>query len=129
MTENLTEAAILTVLGVLVVFVSLTSLMVAIILLSRLTSRKAAEATTKAPATEVQEISISGMEPVPGKESIAAIAVALARSMSESETVRPKRHEGPLPPGATSSKWASAGREELMRSRRKVGHRWGRASR
>ena len=129
MTENLTEAAILTVVGVLVVFVALVSLMVAIIVLSRLTSRKEAEAKVEASPVEVHEMPSGQQGPVPSKEAIAAIAVSLARSMAETETVRPRRQEGPVRPEAISRKWASAGREELMRSRRKVGHRWGKPSR
>ena len=129
MTENLTEAATLTVVGVLVVFVSLVSLMVAIIVLSRLTSRKGAGAVAQAPAAAVPEAPSAGKEPAPDKETIAAIAVSLARGMAETEAVRPTRKGAPLTTATTSSKWASAGREELMRARRKVGHRWGRPSR
>ena len=128
MTENLTEAAILTVVGILVVFVALVSLMVAIIVLSRLTSRKET-ARVEAPPVEVPDMPSGQQGPVTSKETVAAIAVSLARTMAETETVRPRRQEGPMRPEAVSRKWASAGREELMRSRRKVGHRWGKPSR
>ena len=128
MTENLREAAILTVVGVLVVFVSLITLMVAIIILTRLTSGKTAEAKVVVPPVGWQEGPSGLKEPGPGKEAIAAIAVSLARIMAETGAGRPIPKEKPGPP-TRSSPWARAGRERLMRSRRKVGHRWGRSSR
>jgi len=130
MTENLTEAAILTVVGVLVVFVALIALMVTIVLLSRFASGKAAEARVVAPS--IVEEAVQGVEekqPGPDNETVAAIAVSLARAMTDTAARQTKREMGWTAQPATASPWARAGREELMRSRRKVGHRWGRPSR
>jgi Na+-transporting methylmalonyl-CoA/oxaloacetate decarboxylase gamma subunit len=128
MAENLTEAAVITVVGVLVVFVSLAVLMVSIIVLSRLTSRKSVQAKEAAPPI-MEEGGDQAEEPGLSRECIAAIAVSLARTMDEAGPVRRTPPERlPVTP-ASSSPWARAGREQLMRLRGKVGHQWGKPSR
>ncbi len=129
MTDNLTEAAILTVVGVITVFVALISLLVAIVLLSRFASGKAAESRVVSPSTAEEAGPQVHEEPEPDKETIAAIAVSLARGMTDTAARPTKRETGWTAQPAISSQWARAGREELMRSRRKVGHRWGKPSR
>jgi Na+-transporting methylmalonyl-CoA/oxaloacetate decarboxylase gamma subunit len=129
MAENLTEAAVITVVGVLVVFVSLAVLMVSIIVLSRLTtSRKSVQAKEAAPPI-MEEGGDQGDERGLSNEAIAAIAVSLARTMDEARPVRRPPPERLAATPAGSSPWARAGREQLMRSRGKVGHQWGKPSR
>jgi hypothetical protein len=62
--------------------------------------------------------------------AIAAVAVALALSLQKEGAVPPGRAvSAVLPSGASAgSAWAVAGREQLMCSRGKVGHKWGRRS-
>ncbi len=128
MAENLTEAAVITVVGVLVVFVSLAVLMVSIMVLSRLTSRKGVQAKEAAPPI-MEESGDRGDEGGLSSEAIAAVAVSLARIMDEAGPVRPAPPERPPVTPASSSPWARAGREQLMRLRGKVGHQWGKPSR
>jgi Na+-transporting methylmalonyl-CoA/oxaloacetate decarboxylase gamma subunit len=119
-TDQLAEAATIAVVGVAVVMIALTILMLAIMVLTRLAPGKKenkVEATIKA---------VQGQSPT--KESIAAMAVAMALAMEEEE--KASSHGGPqtVASGYTVSRWASAGRERLMNSRRKTGQKWGRPS-
>lgn len=124
MAENLLEAAVLTVTGMLVVFTALVILLVVLIVLTRLTSRKGAE-------TEEAEVSVSvaGEDTKPSKESIAVMAAGLAWALEKAGTAAGKEKIELLIPPTVSSPWVKAGREELMRSRGKVGHQWGKRSR
>lgn len=117
MTEQLPEAAMLALIGAVVVFTGLAILMLAIMVLSRLTSgnKKNKEMVT---ARIVQGHG-------PGKESVAAIAVGLTLLMEEHEAASASEHGKAPAPGLMSSPWAAAGREQLMRYRRKAGHQWG----
>ena len=78
-------------------------------------------------ATEVRRSDDPGE---PGGETIAAVAVALALSMQKDRIAPSEGVMGAVPPSgaAAGSTWAAAGREQLMRSRGKVGHKWGRRS-
>jgi Na+-transporting methylmalonyl-CoA/oxaloacetate decarboxylase gamma subunit len=119
-TGNLAEAATIAVVGVAVVMTALTTLMLAIMVLTRLAPGKKenkVEATIKA---------VEGQSPT--KESIAAIAVAMALAMEEEE--KASSHGGPqaVALGHVASRWSAAGRERLMGSRRKPGQKWGRPS-
>jgi Na+-transporting methylmalonyl-CoA/oxaloacetate decarboxylase gamma subunit len=118
-TDRLAEAATIAVLGVAVVMTALTILMLAIMVLTRLAPGK----ENKEEATiEV----VQGQSPT--KESIAAIAVAMALAMREKGAA--STHGGPqaVAPRHAVSRWASAGKERLMGSRRKPGQKWGRPS-
>ena len=107
-----------------VVFAALVLLMLAVIVLRRVAQgrRDNEEGNGTAPgATE------SGG---PSKESIAAMAVGLALLMEGHRAAPAGRPGGGVPTvGAGASPWVRAGRDQQMRSRRKVGHKWGRRSR
>lgn len=102
------------------VMTALTILMLAIMVLTRLAPGK------KENKVEVTTKAVEGISPT--KESIAAIAVAMALAMEEEQ--KGSSHRGPqtIAPGHTASRWVSAGREQLMRSRRKAGQKWGKPS-
>lgn len=118
MPENLPEAALMAGAGVAVVFVALSILMLAIVLLSRL----GPDAGKKAAPAETQ---VAG----PGRETIAAVAVAIALAAEEQRTAPPFQPASPPGPRPEVSPWAVSGRERLVRSRTNTGHRWGRSSR
>jgi hypothetical protein len=99
---------------------ALTILMLAIMLLTRLFPGKR---ENKVEAT-IKVVESQG----PTKESIAAIAVAMALAMEEEEKDSSRGGPQTVAPGHTVSRWASAGRERLMQSRRKTRQKWGRPS-
>jgi Na+-transporting methylmalonyl-CoA/oxaloacetate decarboxylase gamma subunit len=116
MPEKLPEAAMLAVTGVAMVMTGLTILMLAVMVLCRLVSGDKDNKEKSAPNV-LQRQGIS-------KESIAAMAVAMALAMEEQKTASTIGHdEAPVPRFMVSS-WAAAGRERLMRSRTKTGHKW-----
>ena len=120
MPEKLSEAAVLAVVGVAVVLVALTILMLAVMELSRLASGDKKNKGKAAPNV-LQRQGLS-------KGSIAAMAVAMALAMEERETAF-TMGDGKAPASRpVVSPWAAAGRERLMRSRTKTGHKWGRPS-
>ncbi|MFH1140357.1 MAG: OadG family protein [Chloroflexota bacterium] len=86
MAERLIESATLTLVGMVVVFITLVVLMFAIILLTKTTpTREEHKEEIRETAPEVLP---SQVEPgVSDKEAVAAMAVALAQMMEESETV------------------------------------------
>jgi len=97
---------------------ALTILMLAIMLLTRLFPGKNG-------AIEMPKV-MEGDEPT--KESVAAIAVAVALAMEE-QTAGSIRGHGESPVSRpTASRWSAAGRERLMGSRRRTEHKWGRRS-
>ena len=119
MLERLADPALIAVLGVTVVMIALFILMVAIMLLTRLFPGKNGE-------IEMPKV-MEGDEPT--KETIAAIAVAMALTMREKEAGNISEHgESPVS-GPVVSLWSAAGRERLMGSRRKTEHKWGKPSR
>ena len=118
MLERLADPALIAVLGITVVMIALFILMVAIMLLTRLFPGKNG-------AIEMPKV-MEGDEPT--KESVAAIAVAMALAMEKKESDSSGRHTQPVDSGHQVSRWTSAGRERLMRSRRKPGQKWGRPS-
>ena len=121
MLERLADPALIAVLGITVVMIALFILMVAIMLLTRLFPGK--EGSGEEQMIKVME----GDEPT--KESIAAIAVAMALAMKEQETRNISGHgESPVS-RPVASRWSAAGRERLMGSRRKTEHKWGKPSR
>lgn len=118
---HMKDAATIAVLGVAVVMAALTTLMIAIMLITRL-APGSKEARTD---TALDELEDGGRE----KENVAVMAVALALAM-EAESGRPADCEAPaVAPGQAFSRWASAGRERLMRSGCGAGRTWGRSSR
>ena len=119
MTGQLAEAATVAVVGVAVVMTALTILMLAIMVLTRLAPGKEniEEATSKL---------VQGRSPT--KESVAAIAVAMALAMREKGTASTDGGPQAVAPRHAVSRWASAGRERLMGSRRRTEHKWGRPS-
>ena len=107
-----------------VVFAALILLMLAVVVLRRVAQgrRDSEEGNGTAPgATE----SVG-----PSKESIAAMAVGLALLLEEGRAAPARSSGGGVPAiGTGASPWVRAGRDQQMRSRRKVGHKWGRRSR
>jgi len=119
--DQLWDAATVAVLGVAVVMVALTILMVAIMLLTRLAPGKKGNGEMEIPNAKEGD--------KPTKESIAAIAVAVALAMEEQEAGNIRGHgESPVS-GPVASRWSAAGRERLMGSRRNTEHKWGKPSR
>lgn len=120
MPDKLSEALVLAGAGVTVVFVALGILMVAILLLSRLSPRDRQDKEDSAPSVP-QEQRLS-------KESVAAMAVAMALAMEQQENASATRTLPAPMSRSADSPWAATGRERLMRSRAKPGRGWGRSS-
>jgi Na+-transporting methylmalonyl-CoA/oxaloacetate decarboxylase gamma subunit len=120
MRDELWEAATIAVIGVAMVMTALTILMLAIMVLTRLAPGKK---ESKVEAT----IEVAHRQ-IPGKESVAAIAVAMALAMEEEEKGSSHGGSQTVAPGHTVSRWSAAGRERLMGSRRRTEHKWGRRS-
>lgn len=120
MLPRLTESAMLTLVGMLVVFIVLTILMLAIMVLSRVAPAR--EETKEGTAPQVAEPEAAD------KQAVAAIAVALAQAMQESEPAATEQAVAAPEPPAGASPWAVSGREQLMRSRGGAGRRWERLS-
>ncbi|MBN2098523.1 MAG: hypothetical protein JW753_02890 [Dehalococcoidia bacterium] len=115
------DAATIAVIGVAVVMAALVILMIAIMVITRLVPGSK-EARTDTTREDVQDES-------PEKESVAVIAVAITLAM-EAQRKAPAVGGAPAgPPGQVASRWASAGREQLMRSRGGTGRKWGGSSR
>ena len=113
------DAATIAVIGVGVVLAALSILMIAITVITRLVpGSKESKADTT--LEEVQDES-------PEKESVAVVAVAIALAM-EAEKVAYAVGGAPVIQRPAASRWAAAGREQLMRSRRNTGRKWGRPS-
>ncbi len=125
-TEAVLDSALLVVVGMAVVFTGLFILMVSAIVVVRLSQRNN-NGAGREPATEVCRSDDPGE---PGGATIAAVAVALALSMQRDRLAPSEGLMGTVPPSGTAagSTWAAAGREQQMRSRGKVGHKWGRRS-
>ena len=114
--------AIPTVIG-MVVFVGLTILILAIMVLQKVASGK------KTGVEIRQTVSKTGESEHPSKASIAAMAVGLAWLMEESEAASARGQEAMAPMhGAGKGPWIIAGRERQMRSRGRVVRQWGRPS-
>jgi sodium pump decarboxylase gamma subunit len=121
MREQLWEAATIAVVGVAVVMATLTILMLAIMLMTRLApGKKGSTETEMAKTTEEDGAS---------KESVAAIAVAVALAMEEHEPKSIGGHGKSPVSQPTGSRWSAAGKERLMGSRGKAGRKWGGTSR
>ncbi|MBM4444284.1 MAG: hypothetical protein FJ020_03135 [Chloroflexi bacterium] len=126
-TSALKESALLVVVGMAVVFVGLFILMVAATAVVRLSQRNnnggLAGQTRAVPVPAAEHRERDG-------EAIAAMAVALALSLQKDRVAPSGVLMGGIPPSGAPAggTWAAAGREQLMRSRGKVGHKWGRRS-
>jgi Na+-transporting methylmalonyl-CoA/oxaloacetate decarboxylase gamma subunit len=116
MPEKLPEAAMMAVAGMAAVLVALTILMLAVMVLCRLMPGDK-ENKKKAAPNVLQGHGVS-------KESIAAMAVAMALAMDEKKPTSTIGHDEAPVPRPMVSPWAAAGRERLMRSRTKTGHKW-----
>ncbi len=122
MNEKLTEAALLVVMGMTVVFAALFILMVAIMIINRLAPDRA----KKAEGPVLVEAILSETSE---RERVAALAVAVAKAMErEMEVISERRTTGAVGPSGDASRWAASGREQAMRSRGKAGRQWGRRS-
>lgn len=120
--EQLGEAGTLIGVGMAVVFFALVTLMVAVMIVNRLAPERArkAEGPTVLGAIEIEESE---------RERVAAVAVAVARAMEgETEGAAQRAAMGPVGTAGEPSRWALAGRDQLMRSRGKAGRQWGRRS-
>lgn len=130
MAERLIESATLTLVGMVVVFIGLIILMLAIIVLSRLAPAKEEKKEEKREAAA--EALEPRMEPQAGeKEAVAAIAIALAQVVEESEaaSVSQPPRVAASGPGAKGSPWVMSGREDMMRTREKATRQWERLPR
>lgn len=111
MGDQLSEAATIALVGVAVVMVALTILMLAIMALNRLAPDKKKKGSTG------MEMPTALDEDEPGKESVAAMAVAVALAMEGQREGHNRGHgESPVSLPLTS-RWSAAGREQLMGSR------------
>lgn len=121
MWDDLTEASILVLVGMAVVFAALAILMVFIMILNRLAPEKAPKVVAEEPLPEVQASE---------KERVAVVAVALAKAMERGEAMsnRLTGLGGEAVRSTEASRWAVSGREQTMRSRGKAGRQWGRRS-
>ncbi|MDM8000157.1 MAG: OadG family protein [Dehalococcoidia bacterium] len=120
--EKLAEAAMLIGVGMAVVFGALIILMVAIMIINRLAPERAKKVETPEVLEEVETGSVR-------RGRIAAMAVALAKTMEEEERVSSAQPAAsPAGSAGEPSRWAVSGREQAMRSRGKVGRQWGRRS-
>ena len=120
--EQLGEAALLIVVGMLVVFAALVILMVAIMILNRLFPDKGKK--TEGPAL-LESVGTGESE----RERVAVLAVALAKAMERDQEVIPEQRVMSATGWAGEpSRWAASGREQAMRSRGKAGRQWGRRS-
>lgn len=120
--DRLGEAGILIGVGMAVVFAALLSLMVAIMIVNRLAPERArkAEGPTVLGAIEIEEAE---------RERVAVVAVALARAMEKETGGAPQvTAVGGAGVAGEPTRWAMAGREQLMRSRGKAGRQWGKRS-
>lgn len=120
--DQLRSAGTLIGVGMAVVFVALLTLMVAIMIVNRL----APERARKAEGPTV-------LEGIADEESerlrVAVMAVALAAAMQkETEAAARPAVIGPVGWAGQPSRWAMAGREQVMRDRGKAGRQWGRRS-
>jgi Na+-transporting methylmalonyl-CoA/oxaloacetate decarboxylase gamma subunit len=114
------DAATIAVIGVAVVMAALVILMMAITVITRLVPGSK-EAKTDTTREDVQDES-------PEKESVAVMAVAITLAM-EAQRKAPAVGGGPAAGPLGQTRWASAGREQLMRSRGETGRKWGGSSR
>lgn len=122
--DALLDSALLVLMGMAVVFTGLFTLMVASAALVRF-SRRNNGAGKRTPAEVVRPAGPGET----GGAAIAAMAVALALSMRRDRIAPSVGLAGGVPPsGGPAGAWAAAGREQQMRSRGKVGHKWGRRS-
>ena len=121
MREQLADGALLVVVGMAVVMTALVILMVAIMVMTRLFPGKDISGERElSKATEASQTT---------KQTVAAIAVAVALAMKEQEAGNISGHAESPVSGAVASRWSAAGRERLMGSRRNTEHRWGKPSR
>ncbi len=125
-TDALLDSTVLVVVGMAVVFVGLVILMVSATILVRF-SQRSNNVSAREQAPAVAPSADLGM---PGGEAVAAVAVALALSVWTGRDAPSRALPGgvPMPGAPAGSTWAAAGREQQMRSRGKVGHKWGRRS-
>jgi Na+-transporting methylmalonyl-CoA/oxaloacetate decarboxylase gamma subunit len=120
--ERLVEAAILVGVGMAVVFSALAILMVSIMIINRL-------APDRAKKTEGSVLLEAIQSEDSEKGRIAAMAVALAKAMeNDRDVIGEQRVMGVVGWAGEPSRWAAAGREQVMRSRGKAGRQWGRRS-
>lgn len=104
------------------VFVALIILMLAIMVINRLAPDRARKAEG---STMLEGIAAEESE----RQRVAVMAVALARAMQrETEVAAQPRAVSPAGQAGEPSRWATAGREQVMRSRGKAGRQWGRRS-
>jgi Na+-transporting methylmalonyl-CoA/oxaloacetate decarboxylase gamma subunit len=124
-TDVLLDSAVLVLMGMAVVFTGLFTLMVAAMVLVRFSPRSNTGAGRQTMAEVVRAIEPGGTDGA----TIAAMAVALALSMRKDGIAPLAGAAGGFSPSVgPAGTWAAAGREQQMRSRGKVGHKWGRRS-
>ena len=108
--------------GMLVVFAALFTLMVAIMIMNRLFPDKGKK-------TEVPALAEAILSEQSDRERVAVLAVALAKAMEkEREVIPEQRTMNAVGPSGEPSRWAASGREQAMRSRGRAGRQWGRRS-
>jgi Na+-transporting methylmalonyl-CoA/oxaloacetate decarboxylase gamma subunit len=123
--DALRDSAVLVLMGMAVVFTGLFTLMVAATVLVRFSRRN----NTGTGGQTTAEVFRSTEPGETDGATIAAMAVALALSVRKDGMAPLAGAAGGLAPSVGPvSIWAAAGKEQQMRSRGKVGHKWGRRS-
>lgn len=124
-TDALLDSALLVLMGMAVVFTGLITLMVAatvVVRLSRRNNTGAGKQTTAEVVRLTEPCETDGA-------AVAAMTVSLALSMRQDGIASLAGAAGGFAAsGGPAGTWAAAGREQQMRSRGKVGHKWGRRS-
>ena len=117
MREQLADGALLILVGMAVVMTALIILMLAVMVMTRLFPGKDISGDRElSKATEASQ---------PTKQTVAAIAVAVALAMKEQEAGNTSGHDDSSISGPVASRWSAAGRERLMASRgKKEPKRW-----
>jgi Na+-transporting methylmalonyl-CoA/oxaloacetate decarboxylase gamma subunit len=123
--DALRDSAVLVLMGMAVVFIGLLTLMVAATVLVRFSRRNNTGAGRQMTAEVVRSTELGDTDGA----TIAAMTVALALSLRQNGIAPLAGAAGGFAPSVGPvSTWAAAGREQQMRSRGKVGHKWGRRS-
>lgn len=120
MAGEIAEAAALAVVGIATVLSALAILMVATMVVMRVVQGRGEE-SKEIPEPEPDP----DRERFPAGERVAVIAVAVVLAMQKEQAASPGRDTTSMTHAAVNQ-WQTAGRQRLMRSRKKAGRQWGR---
>ncbi len=121
MAGEIAEAAALAVVGIATVLSALAILMVATMVVMRVVQGRREE-SKEIPEPDPDP----DRERFPAGERVAVIAVAVALAMQKEQAASPARVGTTSMTHAAVNQWQTAGRQRLMRSRKKAGRQWGR---